>query len=225
MMNYEVEMEQWSYKGTDKNLLANGFNCFYYYWPKKVAIALWKYDVWGNLWNKDAQITYVQTWAWAINDMHSYPFTSLNQLAHYLIKEEGYSYADLVTLGYDSVNAIEPTDKIWVWEYDCSLRSYAKWTNFLWDFDDHGNWDAFVSWATNAYGNSSVEAFKMALKVKENGVHLDYMEMLGDYFGPMLHKLEGEKHDWFIRRIMQVYQVGTLEAEDILQGPMINRKG
>lgn len=223
MMNYEVEMEQWPYKGTNKDLLKNGFNCFFYWWPKKVAIALWQYDVWGNLWNKKAQITYVQTWARATNDMHSYPFTSLDELAHYLIKEEGYTYADLITMGYDSVNAIEPTDAIWVWEYDCSLRSYAKWTDFMGDFDDYGNWDAFVSWATNAYGNNSVEALKRAIKARETGVHLDYIEMLGDYFGPMLHKLEGEKRDWFIRRIMQVYQVGNLEAEWIYQGR--NRKG
>lgn len=200
MMNYEVELEQWPYKGTDATLLEDGFNCFFHWYPKKVAVALWKYDVWGNLWDKEAQITYVQTWA-----------------------EEGYSYADLVTLGYDSVNNIDPTDEIWVWEYDCSLHSYSRWTDFLNDFDEFGSWYAFVSWATNAYGNNSVEALKMALKVKETGVHLDYIELLGDHFGPMLHKLEGEKHDWFIRRIMQVYQVGPLAAEWIFQGR--NRKG
>lgn len=207
MMKYEVDMEQWPYKGTNKDMLAKGFNCFYYWWPKKVARALWKYDVWGNLWNKKAQINYVQTWARATNDMHAYPFTSLEELAHYLIKEEGYSYADLVTLGYDSANNIEPTDEIWVWDYDCSLRSYAKWTDFMWDFDEAGNWDAFVRWATNAYGNNSVEALKKALKAKDSGVHLDYIEMLGDYFGPMLHKLEGEKHDWFIRRGISIRHI------------------
>ena len=58
----------------------------------------------------------------------------------------------------------------------------------------------------------------MALKAVETGVHLDYIEMLGDYFGPILEKLEGEKHDWFIRRLMQVYQVGNREAETIMQG-------
>ena len=218
MMNYEVEMEQWPYKGTDKNLLSNGFNCFYYYWPKKVVMALWKYDVWGCLWNKDAQIAYIQTWAKATNDMHVYPFTNLDELAGYLIKEEGYAYTDLITMGYDSVNNINPTDSIWVWEYDCSLRSYSRWVDFLNDFDEYGEWDAFVSWATDAYGNKSVEALKKALKVKETGVHLDYIELLGDHFGPRLAQLMGDKHDWFIRRIMEVYQVGTLDAEWILQG-------
>lgn len=215
MMHYEVEMEQWPYKGTDKALLGNGFNCIYYWWPKKVAIALWKYDVWDNLWNKNTQINYVKRWARATNDMHSYPFTSLDELANYLIKEEGYSYRDLITMVYDSVHQIVPDDDMWVWDYDELLHSYPRWTDYLEDFKDLGNWDNFILWATNPY---SVEVLKRALKAKETGVHLDYMEMLGDYFSPFLEELTGEKRDWFIRRIKSVYQVGEEEAERILLG-------
>lgn len=221
MMNYEVEMEQWPYKGTDEALLENGFNCFFHWWPKKVAIALWEYDVWDNLWNNETQITYVQTWAKSINDMHIYPFTSLDELADYLIKEEGYSYRDLVTLGYDSVNAINPDDDIWVWNYDGELRSYATFGSFLQDFYEYGGWDNFIRWATNAYEHSTRMTLKMALKSgHESLVHLDYIELLGDYFGPFLEKLTGDKRDWFIRRIKSVYQIGEEDAEKVLLGKM-----
>ena len=218
MINYEVEMEQWPYKGTDKALLDKGFNAFWFWYPKKVRKALWKYDVWDNLCNAD-RIAYIQTWADATNDMHSYPFTSLDELAEYLIKEEGYSYRDLVTLGYDSVNTIDPNDDIWVWEYDCSLRSYSRWTDFMQDFDEYEGWDNFISWATNVYKHSARVTLKLALKSgHESLVHLDYIELLGDYFGPFLEKLTGDKRDWFIRRIKSVYQIGEDDAEKVLLG-------
>ena len=218
MMHYEVEREQWPYKGTDATLLGNGFNCFFYYYPKKVTKALWKYDIWDNLWNEKAQIAYVQTWAKSINDMHSYPFTSLDELVHYLIKKEGYSYRNLFMLGYDSVNELNPDDDILVLEYGCFVRSYSKWMDFMQDFDAYGNWDAFIAWATNPYGDNSVAALKKALKAKETGVHFDYIEMLGDHFGPDLEKLTGDKREWFIRRIKDMYKVGEDEAERILLG-------
>nr|DAO80587.1 MAG TPA: hypothetical protein [Caudoviricetes sp.] len=218
MMNYEVEMEQWPYKGTGKKLLEQGFGTFFHWYPKKVRMALWEYDVWDCLWNENSQITYVQTWAEARNDMHLYPFTSLDELADYLIKEEGYSYSDLVLLGYDSVNKIDPLDAIWVWGDDGVLHSYTGWIDYLEDFKDFGEWDDFIRWATNPYGNNALEALKTALKAVEIGVHLDYIEMLGDYFGPFLDKLTGDKRDWFIRRIKLVYQVGDEDAERILLG-------
>lgn len=211
---YELPFDKWPYKGTDANLLEKGFETFYLY-PEKVREALWRYDVWDNLCNED-QLTYVQTWAEATDNMHSYPFTSLDALADYLIKEEGYTYSDLVTMGYDSVDKINPNDDIWVWDYDGVLRSYSIWIDFKIDFIDFGEWDAFIRWATNAYGNNAVKALKKALKNPKNCVHLDYIEMLGDYFGPSLGKLTGEKRDWFIRRIKSVYQVGDVEAERIL---------
>ena len=214
---YELSLDKWPYKGTDTALLKKGFNCFYYYWSKKVAMALWKYDIWWSLWNED-QITYVQTWARATNNMHVYPFTSLDELTTYLLNEEGYSPSKLVTLVYDSVNQIDPTDEFWVWGYDCSLRSYSRWIDFRWDFFEVNEWDTFISWVTNPYGDNSVQALKTALKTTELGVHLDYIEMLGDYFGPDLEKLTGDKHDWFIRRIRQVYHVGNEDAESILLG-------
>lgn len=215
---YEIRCnwEKWPYKGTDEQKIKVGFSVFFYYYPKKVRTALWEYDVWEML-DDDNKLTYIQLWAKGINDMHSYPFGSLDEVAEYLVKNEGYSYRDLVSVGYDSVNHINPYDDIWVWNYEGTLCSYANFAEYLEDFKDVGEWDDFVRWATNPYGNGSKEALKTVLQCKNIGVHLDYFEMLGDYFGAFCtDQLMGEKRDWFIRRIKSVYQVGDIEAERIL---------
>ena len=216
---YEIRCnwEKWPYKGTDEQKIKVGFNVFFYYYPKKVRMALWEYDVWEML-NDDNKLTYIQLWAEAINEMHLYPFGSLDEVAEYLIKNEGYSYRDLVSVGYDSVNYINPYDDIWVWDYEGTLRSYANFDEYLRDFKELYDWDDFEHWATNpyGYGNGSKEALKTVLQCKNIGVHLDYFEMLGDYFGAFPNQLTGEKRDWFIRRIKSVYQVGDVEAERIL---------
>ena len=219
MYETAIGWKNWPYKGTNKDLLEKGFNAFWFWYPKKVRKALWQYDLWEYLCDNDNQMAYVQMWAEATNDMHSYPFGSLDALAEYLIREEGYSYGDLIAVGYDSVNKIDPSDEVWVWEYDGELRSYANWSDFVQEFMlDDGCWDDFVNWAINRLGNGSQEAFKKALQFKDHGAKMDYMEMLGDYFGPFLEKLTGDKRDWFIRRIKDVYQVGEDEAERILLG-------
>lgn len=218
MYETAIGWKNWPYKGTNKDLLEKGFETFYLY-PKKVRKALWKYDLWDDLWDDDNQMAYVQMWAEATNDMHSYPFNSLDALAEYLIREEGYSYGDLIAVGYDSVNNIDPSDEVWVWEYDGELRSYASWADFVQEFMlEDGCWDVFIDWAVNARLDSSENALKKALQFEDHGAKMDYMEMLGDYFGPFLDKLEGDKRHWFIRRIKLVYQVGDEDAERILLG-------
>jgi hypothetical protein len=215
MYETAIGWKNWPYKGTDVQKIKVGFNVFFYYYPKKVRMALWEYDVWEML-DDDNKLIYIQLWAESINEMHLYPYGSLAEIAEYLIKNEGYSYRDLVSVGYDSVNHINPDDDIWVWDYEGTLCSYANFDEYLRDFKELYDWDDFEHWAMNPYGKVSKEALQTVLQFKNIGVHLDYFEMLGDYFGGFPDQLTGEKRDWFIRRIKAVYQVGDVEAERIL---------
>lgn len=218
MYDISYDWQDWPYKGTDKMKVKAGLEAFFTYYPKKVRKALWWYDVWTML-DDDNKLAYVQEWAKANTDMHVYPFGSLDEVAEYLINNEGYSYRDLVSVGYDSVNHISLYDDIWVWTYEGELRSYSDFNEFLQDFKEFDDWDNFVNWATQPYGYGNPKyVLKRVLQLKNVGVHLDYMEMLGDYFGAFLDQLTGEKRDWFILRIKTVYQVGDEEAEQILQG-------
>ena len=218
MYETTIGWKNWPYKGTNKDLLKKGFETFYLY-PKQVRKALWMYDLWDDLCDDDNRMAYVQMWAEATNKM-PYPFNSLDEVAEYLIREQGYSYGDLIAVGYDPVNNIDHNDDVWVWNYGGELRSYATWTYFMHEFmmDDYYYWDDFIDWAVNARLDSSEDALKKALQFKDHGAKMDYMEMLGDYFGPYLDKLEGDKRQWFIRRIKAVYQVGDEDAERILLG-------
>lgn len=217
MYEISIPWQKWPYKGTDEMKIKAGFDVFFYFYPKKVRKALWAYDVWEML-DDENKMAYVQLWAESINDMHLYPFNSLDEAAEYLFKNEGYSCRALISTGYNSVNYISPYDDVWRWNYDWKLHSYANFDEFLQDFKEFDDWDAFVNWANNpyGYGHGSQKALKKVLKLQDIGVHLDYMEMLGDYFGAFPDLLTGEKRDWFIRRIKAVYQVGAFEAERIL---------